>query len=677
MAWPFGGQAQAPAAVPFLEDAAGDVKVGLQGNDVADGSSLYAAVDLLALTIVETQDDVTFRIRVSDLRPDNEETGADGASYDIHFDHNGRMFRVFVQRSLPALLDGLFVLIWFRDDPAAEWSGAWQGGLQGTEDTAGNELVVPIPRQALADAQGAVPFPGRTLDNLQVLGRSTFSGSTIDAGVAQPPFPAYVHDLMPEAGAAPASYAIVVGEVQSGSARLFSLAPFRASNGEAATFLYAVMASNIGNADATYTLAVQSVPDPLAVTLPVPILALGPGETRSIPVLVSTPFFHEHGADKEFLLVMQSTSDPQSTGRLRMGIHYLAVPQPAGHHDTLYLHTRQALSFGPLSDVEGYLNTLPEDPDDLGERYYFRNGVSFGSAFAIWRYELSPTLQIGLDVDLNRTGRIQVTIGSLLPLPQLIAQAEVFRGGGPLGSQERAMVAQTEEVSLGDLAPNSEVTFDAPLMGNASADHLAPGLGHNLYLRIVVRYVGSPVVTGVDQESPYLAPGGLLQLPLNEYQDDVDDALADLNGPVLTSVGAQQRLVNPGETSIFKLQVSSPASGDVALELGGVNAAWAQVVPARVRLTASQQAEVTVLVRVPADAADGTRADMVLQAYPLDEPTRRGLLRLVAEVDTDEDHVDESDQAPATNGKETPGWLLPHVMLLLVAIVGARRRRFD
>ncbi len=199
--------------------------------------------------------------------------------------------------------------------------------------------------------------------------------------------------------------------------------------------------------------------------------------------------------------------------------------------------------------------------------------------------------------------------------------------------------------------------------------------GTNLHLTIEVTTEGPPTL-GAAEEGPYLAPGGSARLPFQEWHDPVDEVLAALDGPGLSPLGPQERLVNPGEAVVFPLSIANPLDHDVRIELeiSGPNAAWATLASTSVSVPAHATGQATVTVRAPTGAVDGDRADLVLQAFSRDDPTSRGLLRLVAEVDTDADQVDDSAIAPKDE-KKSPGVGLPLAFAALAALALARRRR--
>ncbi len=668
------------ATAPLLTDPEGDATLIVQGTPAGSANAVYPAVDVVGLSLAELPDAFVWTLTVNDLRGGNEETGADGASYDVYFTHNGREFDLTVSLTLPAVSGVPLANLAARDSPDGQWSGVWFSFEDTTTDLAADTLTVTLPRETLADLDGAVPFPGRTLERMHVVSSSGLSGSSVNVFVSTP-MPYSVVDQMPNAEAEWATYAVQVGVLQAGNARLGSLQPFRASNGEATTFVYQVDASNIGEENATYQLNVVGTTK-AQVVLPVDLLTIPGGGSVQVPVLATVPFAHDHGGIDQFLLEMRDVDDPTSIGRLQMGIRYLAVPQPAGHHDTVFLHLPPASSGaqGVLGFDEGFLNTMETD-DREGPGPWHARGLGFsGTTYSsYWSLGLSPGLEMGLDFDLGRVGQAVVPVASTLPLMGATLQGYLYvtDSGGFFG--DHVQVASFTSAPV-DIPPNGMHSYQVELVPEEDADLIPFAPGQNLYLDLELTYTLAPSpLVGFADETPALARGGLLRLPLNEYHDDVDDALAALDGPTLTALGPQERLVNPGEATVFKVAIDNPTDEPLAVRLGltGVNAAWGALDDDAFTLPPQSTANITVVVRAPADALDGDRADLILQAYPRDEPMLRGLLRLVADVDTDADHEDDAPQAADIGlpAKDTPAPSLALLALGLGAVAFARRRR--
>lgn len=667
-------------AVPLLADDEGDAMTAVAGTQGPSASSVYPGADLVALSLSEGPSDLTWVLQVNDLRPASEETGADGVAYDIRFEHHGRFFMLHLVRSLPTLQDGAYAYLNARDASDGYWGTVWSSAYnEVVQDFAQDTFTVRIPRIVLADADGAPPFPGRNLTAISVRAVTTAGGGLIYSDGSGSPLlrPYTIVDDMPDVGEPAAAYTFLIGVQQEGHAHLASPMPFRASNGEATTFVFQVEASNNGPEEETFELSVRNVPSRMTVVLPVPLLPIPSNTTFTVPVLASVPFAHVHGALDTFLLELTSLDDPDSVGRLEMGINYLSVPQPAGHHDVLFLHNPADASSSPgifgsfLPFTTGTMSTI-EDQETLPP--YHSDSLTFtglGARFD-WQYDLAPALAMGLDVDLERNGRVSLTVGTTAPLLQATLEGSLYVVG-----PDTVLVGSFAPQAPVDIGAQGKHTFEVDFVPWKDADEVPLQPGSNLRLEVTLDGTTVPGFPGNDA-APYIAPGGSMRLPLNEFHDDVDDALAAVDGPVLTPLGPQQRYVNPGEAVVFNVSVENPTNESIPFRLAatGQNAAWATLPEDSFVMPPESNATFSLIVRAPLDALDGDRADLIVQAYPRDEPSLRGLLRLVVDVDTETDYVDEAPLADRlAKTKDTPGPATPLLGAALLALALALRRR--
>jgi hypothetical protein len=578
--------------------------------------------------------------------------------------------------------DDPYVALAFRDTPEADWSQVWGTDDAAVIDQGAATITVDVLRDLLADQDGAAPFPGRTLDGLHVVAQSLLSDADAEVFDVPVPLPQSVTDAMPDAEPYPA-LALALGLAQTGHARLTSKVPFRASNGEATTFVYNVTVENLADTADTFELVATSIPAGYTVVLPVPALALEPGMNATVPVLLTMPFGHQHGALASLVLESHSLSDPGSVGRVEIGVRFLAVPQPAGHHDTVYLHTGAVTGSSAVNSlfggVPGYINTLEEDPADQGAKDCAL-GVSMedpGRWHMSWPYILQPTLQMGMDVDAAKVGHFKIPVSTTAPgmEAELTANLYIEPPRGEDGRQERIHLAGLTSAPMDLPGSGATVLFEGDMLPDPAAPRVGFQEGYNLVLWITLIYTG-PTTPGLADDGPCIEPGGSAVLPLREWHDAVDQVLASLDGPGLVPLGAQERLVNPGEAVLFPVSIANARDGSTRfdLQITGPNAPWATLSGSSISVPAHGTAQASVLVRAPADAADGERADLVLQVFEHDDPTARGLLRLVTVVDTDADQVDDSAAAPAPP-KESPSVGSPVLLGLLALAVGLARRR--
>lgn len=607
-------------AVRLLEDAADDITI----QYTAPAPPTQGSMDLRYLDIQETETSVLFTLG----------TGPNNGHHDqseafIGFQHGDAEYRLNLEQR--NLVGGWWwVSILERVEPDGGFSFVSQSQVSTplAADGQAGWVRAEVPRSDLTDRQGVLPFAGRSLENIWVESR----GFSVDA---------QLRDRMPDEGVAPEPYVFQVGPRQRGDVELWSTSPSRASNGEATALIFEVTALNKGSGDLDLRFGAEDVPQGWQVTFPTPLVKLGGGESAVFPVLVQMPFNHVHGATSTVDVTLQSDDDAHE-GRTTLSVIYHAVPQPAGHHDTVWFHSDASPDgLTPAIHASGFdvwhgisMNALEEFNADDGVAVPARNG----DGYHYWTVPLDPVLQMGLDFDLEDVGTILVPFQSTRPVPDAVLYGEIY-----VRWQDDA--GQFQTLTVADVGPsdamgiNGETLLEAPVTARPEGDLVPYREGANLVLDL--RMDRSDAFVGTGPEKPELLSGGWMQLPLNEYHDPVDDIFRSLQGVSLEAAGPQQRPVNPGETVTFQagLGYDGPEV-TFDLRLDGVHADQARVLEGpTVRVGGGTTATLTVAVAAPLDASDGTFLDTVLVATKADEPAVQGLLRLVAEVDTDADHV--------------------------------------
>jgi MYXO-CTERM domain-containing protein len=695
--------AASQAEEPFqaAEDNASDVQVVTPGGTQPAPAGARPDLDLLGLTVRETPESFVFTVSVTDVRPGDEGRGEDGAIVDVQFTHNGREFLARLVHQLPSVSDWVSVSLGYRDAPGAPWNRVWTRPEAAQLDGNANTYTATLPRADLADPKGAAPFPGRTLEAFSVHAWNLFGNSNIGFFVVDVPNPATLVDHMPDSGAAPAKLAVQHGLHQRGHARLTSEEPFRASNGEATTFIFKAQAHNIGDEADRFQLRATRLPPGWNVILPTPTFELDGGSSLEVAVVANQPFSHTHGATASFILQMTSASDPEGQGvlgQLEMGARYLTVPQPAGHHDTVYLHSRAwnelSSAFGTVFCCGGsgylFMNTMEQFEGDEGIPMPPQNSnPDFVNDRPVERYTwcvtLDPGLQMGLDFKPGELARLDVNVKAVDPLTDATLAAELMvvpddnRWGcfDWFGDQSRtvATLNTTQPVSIG---ANAEGQLGGDLQVWRSADRIPYLKGQNLMLRIEVTALTVPDLF-VTAGMPSIVPGSTLRMPLVDYKDDIKEVLTTRAGPALTPLGPQERRANPGGTIVFPISVANDGATDLVLgfNVTGPNSQWAQLPGGgAIAVPAHDTARADLVVKVPADAKEGDVADLVLQAFDQANQTSRGLARLLVTVVTDEQVPDDAGQAvQADPPKKSPGPAALAVLAGLALVAVVRRRR--
>ena len=524
------------AQAGFVDDPEADLRAESQGQPVPFPAPAYASVDIIGLDVVEEADAFTFVLHQADIGT-ADDTSPDGLICNLSFAHAGNEFLIRFSR-LVAAVSGHTSRLYVR--PAG---GAWEqqplADLTTTLDAAADTITHRVARPDLADEHGAAPFPGRELTGLRATCANSTSTMVLVPGVADTRVPVAVLDDAPDIGQDAPAWPVTIGVAQAGHVLLSSPQPFRASNGEATTLAYNVSAHNLGAADDELVLAARGVPSGVAVRLATDRLQVPAGGSQAFTVWVTVPFAHEHGSATSFVLEATSAAADASIGRVELGVRYLTVPQPAGHHDTLFVHTReqdpitaQVVTTVPgIYGTDGYLNTLEDDPADAG----FGLSSSFGYNGAtedLYDYvvDLSPSLLIGLDADLDAVGEVQLRFGAKTP-QELTVSGRVL----VLGDAEPITLAVLEPVAA--TVDGETYVVKGPLLPQPEADLIPYKPGRQLTLEL--RVANSAPSAALVLDGPWLMTGSWLRLPLLDYHDAVE-GLPEQGAVVLAGEPAAQ-----------------------------------------------------------------------------------------------------------------------------------------
>lgn len=667
---------EASGGSAIAEDKSGDVVLG--GPSLPDQGAPaqhFQALDLTALSVAEADAGFAFTLSVAGLDQAPEAPGLDDSVYFITFAHNDQAYRIVMLRAL-----GDQSYYWgylLKYDPDGNLN--YQSFLDVVADAAAGSMSVTVLREDLLDRKGAAPFPGRRLEAFAAESHLRTNQDDFARVNGQEPSKEWdATDRMPDSGNATKALTVQKGLAQSGHAALWSADPVRASNGEQATFVFNVTGQNAGSSEDVFVLTATGVPEGWKVSMPAATVRLGAGETVPLPVLVSTPFSHTHGLLKGFRLEMTSQSDPGSVGRIDLGIRYFAVPQPAGHHDTVFVHSGTFGSENPLfqafelgfSGNSGftYMNTLENDPDDAKKPIdaYYQGWGCFETCAPpeskwLWHIGLQPALQLGMDWDLAGKLDVQLPIQTRVPMPGLEVSGYMVHQAYDEGQgQWRAtVVASLPPTAPMDLQPGVQQIVSWTVSPAPASDYLP--YAKRAYLSLVVNATTLRPSSFTGVEAPQLVPGGVIRMPLFEYHDAVSESLRSVGAVRLDALGDRERLVNPGKAAVFAARLVNDLDHEVAfvLDVSGVNADWAQILgQSDVSVPARSAVEVRLGVRVPAGAADRDVADVVLEAQDPSNPAIRTLVRLRATVDTQATQPDDSAQLEAyaaAPAQQSPG----------------------
>lgn len=689
--------AAAPAAVEVLADPAGDVMLASSGQEAANPTPRLAQLDLRGATVQERATGFAFSLTVAGLEATAEPPLAESAFYLLHFRQGDVQYAIQAGR-IKSQDAGIFALLSRYDPAEARYYAIDYVPIEA--DVAAATLTVTAGRELLVDSRGAKPYPGTALDGFWAESQSFMEIFLFPASFTGGA-PPTLRDRMPDAGNGTAAVPVVLGPVQTGSARLSAQIPTRQSNGEAGTFVFAVEARNVGAEADRYRLAPLATPPGWTITIPEQVVALDAGETASIPIVTSVPFTHQHGAFSSFLLRLESTTDPASHADLELGIRYPKVPQPAGHHPILWLHATPftddptvpayALAFG-FNIEYAWMNALQEDPGDR------KVAVPADPTFSMtptvpdtfrWAVPLAPDLAIGLDFDTAATGAFDGTFSATTPVLGASLSAELvhyadsrFDQFGIRTGGERTVLATAAQTAPQDLQAGAKLPYHLDIQPTAEADLVPFQPKTSLVLELAL--TGMRPNTPLARDPPKLEPGATLLLPLLEYHDPVDAVFASTAELAVHATSEQDRKVNPGKTIIYTATATlaeTATATDVRITVAGPSAPWARILgPTQHRLEPGASATVHVAVAVPASAPTTQAIDLVVTAEAVDDPGLRALVRFYGTIVTDPVLPDEAAKAAeiegATEAKApAPAAALIAVLLVACAASVAGRRR--
>lgn len=682
-----------PVLVQVLEDPPGDVKASAGGQGAANPSPRAAQLDILGATVLESPLEIAFTLQLAATEDPTEPPLAESGFYLLHFIQNDVEYAVQYGR-IKSQETGVWGLI-SRFDPASEQYYAIDF-VPVVVDAAQKSVTATVRRDLIVDSQGAKPYPGTSLQGFWAESQAFMEIFLSPVGFTgeQPPT---IRDRVPEAGTSAAAVPILLGPKQVGSARIASPMPTRQSNGEAGTFVYTVTCRNIGQAEEQYKASIATVPSGWDVTIPTDLFAVKPGEELSFAVVVRTPFTHRHGTFESLMLRVEELDDPAARAEVELGIRYPKVPQPAGHHNQLWLHGAPftddptvpvyALAFG-FNIEYAWMNALmedggdrrvpvPSDPTTTGE-------PKVPGEFR-WSVPLAPELSIGLDFDTTQTGTFGGSFSTTAPVLGASLSGELvryvdsrfdqfgFRVGG-----NRTVLATGDATAPQDITSGNTVAYTLPLTPTAASD-LVP-LEANSAMVLELKLTGNRPDTPLARDPPKLMPGATVVLPLVEYHDPVDSVFAATPKLVLQTA-AQDRQVNPGRTMVFNVAAQlAPDAGAHTLRAGvtGAGAEHARLLgePERA-VEAGTSWGFAVGVAIPADAKPGDVVDLVVRVQAVDDPSLQALVRLYGTVTTETDVPDEAELAASKENVGTarsPGPALGTLLALLVVATGLRRR---
>ncbi|HEX9816328.1 MAG TPA: hypothetical protein VGB18_05060, partial [Candidatus Thermoplasmatota archaeon] len=644
-------------------DPDGDVHIRGPFRDQPDTGGEYPHADILEVWVGnETVENIEFGLRLKEVPESatNEIPFTSSIGYSWQFRIGTANYTIGQGPDIESCAGGFGV-----QKRWGQSSSTSCGGSGATVNPETKTLQFAISRQRLTN-ESEYPFgPGLEIAELRA-----------DTAMAAEPIPnlllvdprSQARDRAPDEGFLETYRSSLSNSTGAGGLELIALEPLRISNGESTTLVYPLTINNIENRETTALLTIENTEKNFDVRVP-SRLTVPATESIRFPVILSMGFEHRHGQIGSFKVRAEDAIDPGRWSEVTLGVYWLDTPQPAGHHDRLWLHSGGgAGSFGSSNSIPYscdtiavWMNPLAKETGEgvtdapvpgcsrLIQARSFPPVPETPDEFRIqWFVPLQPELAIGLDFDLARTGQFNVAINPGAPagigalhmdlLHRNPAQPDpdFYKPGDCPGTWIKlaSQFAQFRALTYGTPAP---FDFDFELL--QGADYLPYQKHADLALLLTLvtdRPQHPPNYASEDvRTASLIVEGAELVLPLVEYHDPIDQLFQNVGTLSLTPLSPFEKLVNPGRKTLFHFQLASTAPEDqtVQVSLEGPNQEWAVFHQSQEqRLRPGEKRNLTLAIEAPVDASDTERAELFLIAENLADPNVVAVSRLRATV---------------------------------------------
>ena len=688
-------QAQSPddeAGSIHVSDPAGDVRIS-PNNSTAP--SQFSYLDLLGFWVSnESLYEIEFGLQLADL----EEPAVDGGSREVGIFFNfGKAQHTASFRGGPSCAGN------FRSDFG---NSIYSRCVDAEVDLDAGIARFRVPREYIVNDTFVMFGSGHKLD-----GFYAYATAAPDlGGFVSARETLTVYDRAPDFGVGPVYESALGNSTSSGALRLQTPEPVRLSNGESTTLVYPLTIYNDADRDDDVLITIQNPEPAWSLRVPPRVKVAAHGEV-TVPVILSMGFEHRHGQIAYFHVRAESIEDKQSWSVIDLGVFWLDIPQPAGHHNKLWFHS------GPVNPVplRGFsvglgvnvatcagarliwMNPLEEDESQnaedgpapacpFGETDVFPPPTYATEPTAEWYLPLVPELLIGLDFDLTRTAQLvtsvrSATTSTAASLDAILLYCDPTNATGPSGCTNKQIAHGTGGPVA--LAAGAERQFEIELAVNESADHLPFQRNSNLglLLRLLTETPSHPPNTGGGGTGPELIiAGSELVLPLIEYHDPIDQAFQAVGTLHLESLSPFEKPLNPGRTALFVFDVRNEGDRPQTLlaSVEGPNLDWATILPVEeFEVPAKGRRNLTIAVTAPDDASPEERAELFVVLESKTDPNVIAISRLRATVvDPAAQDVPNEDPAASENTADgTPGFEAFAIAAAFAGLAWVRRRR--
>ncbi len=624
------------ASTTSFNDGSGDVRMTTSDGALRNGigASLWRNLDLLSGGVHEETDDaLVFFLNVTDISPEQDPgLPRSQPTYWFYFSYGLQGYRVQGTTALSTAFDG----VTGAPQQAAKLQIAYDdlvfhdmADAEMELDFEKNQVRFTVDRALIRDHNQAPLGRGEVLEGFWGASRSMgWFGQSIPVGnnfrVEAGP-PAY-HDQAPDFGATGVPYTTVAGrQLHKGQLLAASEDPVRWTNGEATTFVYFVRLFNTGSTELDVQLSHEGA-DPKWQVAFSDRLKVPAKSAINVTFHVGIPFGHFHGKLDDFDVVFK-TDDGAHWARQPLAVYWPLIPQPAGHHPTLWFHSRHEPREPPgewLGDgTHGWLNAAEPDNEEFDEQVPIMadriDANGDGTSTARWLLKLEPSLRMGLDFLLDEKGSAEIAMHLPVQVQDPVLTLDIVH------MNKRTILAkQTHAIAASTSLPGSQtgnVVFTFPeLTANAQADLIRHASRADLEFRL--NLTGTMVGNGYEnpeEVTPTILPGpSIVHLPLREYHDPLDTVfVTDASVKVTVGPEGQEKEVNPGKETVFTFELFYHGTfrSGFDINLTGVNSQWARVLgDAHFEMDPATTREVAISVKPPSNAREGDYAEVTIKA---------------------------------------------------------------
>lgn len=628
-----------PSITGVLIDPQGDVQLEVTQSPATDLPIDW--IDLIEFTIEETQDNTEFKFKFMAEPP-----GDTGRRIQLNFQHGSVQYKALGTDSTDS---APFLYSRIGD---ADWT--FIGKIGAIHDN-GIETIFEVPKINIPDESQISPTIGRELSRFQIDVEPTSFQFTLSPGT----FPRLGElvrpfDVAPNSGVPEGSYVFTIGNQTDGNFKLQPLQDIKYSNGAATTYVYDVQLINENDRSSNYEISFQNIPNNWDVTTLERVISLGPGESKLIPVVAAVPFRHDHGTVSQFNILATET-ETSEIAEAPLFVSFLTIPQPAGHHNTVWGDIRQSyedvLPGRPFHELQ-----LKAKENDTAESWTRAYGLAVIDEPYQWCLPLYEGLKVGLQFDDDLPGELQTALLSEVPQDgEFSGSLLVIKSGNAEGSHDNPCgFSGRPSIKVGEIGPQTislqssqeqQITTEIKTTENKRVE---PTAGQDMLL--VLHFKPTiPTEATIDVQPKLLSKTKAI-LPIQEFHEVVQ------NQQQISIIESDYRVIKraPGTTAMV------PTSTQEAIEVTGTHP-WAFVV---------RSEETVIVIEVPSTAVHGDVASFAVQ-FEVDGLVGTELISLVVDENAIEN---DQDMVPAQEEFAPP---VSFFMLLGMIFAMAKRSRTD